>query len=56
MLFMIFVFRGLASLRVREHKVLGPYVEGLTKLVVSSFAVSTFSSQSFNPDNSFLLK
>ncbi|XP_048590057.1 kinesin-like protein KIF13B isoform X2 [Nematostella vectensis] len=28
---------GSASLRVREHKVMGPYVEGLTKLVVSSF-------------------
>ncbi|XP_044181974.1 LOW QUALITY PROTEIN: kinesin-like protein KIF13B [Acropora millepora] len=26
-----------AMLRVREHKILGPYVEGLTKLVVSSF-------------------
>jgi len=26
-------------LRVREHKILGPYVEGLTKLVVSSFKV-----------------
>lgn len=26
-----------ATLRVREHKILGPYVEGLTKLVVSSF-------------------
>ncbi|XP_031559004.1 kinesin-like protein KIF13A isoform X2 [Actinia tenebrosa] len=28
---------GNTALRVREHKVLGPYVEGLTKLVVSSY-------------------
>ena len=33
------LFRNHATLRVREHKILGPYVEGLTKLVVSSFKV-----------------
>ena len=30
---------GHQSLRVREHKLFGPYVEGLTKLVVNSFEV-----------------
>ena len=34
------IFSGKHSLKVREHKVLGPYVDGLTKLVVSSFQVS----------------
>ncbi|CAG0903463.1 unnamed protein product, partial [Cyprideis torosa] len=29
-----------SSLRVREHAVLGPYVDGLTQLVVGSYAVS----------------
>lgn len=28
------------SLRVREHAVLGPYVDGLSQLAVSSFQVS----------------
>lgn len=28
------------SLRVREHNVLGPYVDGLSKLAVTSFEVS----------------
>ncbi len=28
------------NLKVREHKTLGPYVEGLSKLAVSSFLVS----------------
>ena len=36
--------RNSALLRVREHKILGPYVEGLTKLVVSSFEVCFTSS------------
>ena len=31
--------RSKHSLRVREHKVLGPYVDGLSKLAVSSFHV-----------------
>ena len=30
------------NLKVREHKVLGPYVDGLSKLVVSSFQVNCF--------------
>ena len=38
--FLKFFSRNHATLRVREHKILGPYVEGLTKLVVSSFKVS----------------
>lgn len=38
--FFKFLTRNHATLRVREHKILGPYVEGLTKLVVSSFKVS----------------
>ena len=29
--------RGKHSLKVREHKSLGPYVEGLSKLAVTSF-------------------
>ena len=29
--------RGKHSLKVREHKILGPYVEGLSKLAVNSF-------------------
>lgn len=39
------MFRNQATLRVREHKILGPYVEGLTKLVVSSFKVSFKTAQ-----------
>eukprot|EP00050_Salpingoeca_kvevrii_P017337 m.64241 g.64241 ORF g.64241 m.64241 type:complete len:1733 (-) comp7505_c0_seq1:232-5430(-) len=30
--------RGKKSLKVREHKILGPYVEGLTKLAVKDFS------------------
>ena len=30
------------SLKVREHNVLGPYVDGLSQLAVSSFQVFTF--------------
>lgn len=29
------------SLKVREHNVLGPYVDGLSQLAVTSFQVST---------------
>lgn len=29
------------SLKVREHNVLGPYVDGLSQLAVTSFEVST---------------
>lgn len=29
------------SLRVREHAVLGPYVDGLSQLAVTSFQVSS---------------
>lgn len=32
--------RGKQTLKVREHKTLGPYVEGLSKLAVRSFKVS----------------
>ncbi len=32
--------RGKSSLKVREHKSLGPYVENLSKLAVRSFKVS----------------
>ena len=42
------------GLKVREHKVLGPYVEGLSQLAVSSFkqieVTLIFSSQTFMPD------
>ena len=40
-----FLPSGKQTLKVREHKVTGPYVDGLTKLVVSSFQVCflTFS-------------
>ena len=34
------------SLKVREHQTLGPYVEGLLKLAVTSFSVSGSGSQS----------
>lgn len=30
------------NLKVREHAALGPYVDGLSKLLVNSFGVSTF--------------
>lgn len=30
------------SLKVREHNVLGPYVDGLSQLAVTSFEVSAF--------------
>ena len=32
------------SLKVREHQTLGPYVEGLLKLAVTSFSVSRCGS------------
>lgn len=52
------------SLKVREHNVLGPYVDGLSQLAVTSFQVipSFFYYQHFpgdkfsrNPNNSYLL-
>lgn len=33
--------RGRQTLRVREHKVLGPYVDGLSRLAVASYKVKT---------------
>ena len=33
----IFLFSGKTTLKVREHKTLGPYVESLSKLAVTSF-------------------
>ena len=39
-MFLFIYNRGNTALRVREHKVLGPYVEGLTKLVVGSYEVT----------------
>ena len=42
-LVVVFLFlvmsRAKSSLKVREHKLLGPYVESLSKLAVSSFKV-----------------
>jgi len=32
-------FRSRQSLKVREHKVLGPYVDGLSQLAVTNFEV-----------------
>lgn len=32
---------GKKNLRVREHKLLGPYVDGLSQLVVTSYDVSS---------------
>ena len=32
------------NLRVREHNILGPYVDGLSTLAVSSFEVNTVKS------------
>ena len=37
--------RGKHSLRVREHNILGPYVDGLSTLAVSSFQVWTMKFQ-----------
>lgn len=36
--------RGRQTLRVREHKVLGPYVDGLSRLAVASYKVKVFIS------------
>lgn len=35
-----FVLRSRQSLKVREHKVFGPYVDGLSQLAVTNFEVS----------------
>lgn len=35
--------RGRQSLKVREHKVLGPYVDGLSQLAVTCFEVCLFT-------------
>lgn len=35
-----FLSRGKQTLRVREHKVLGPYVDGLSRLAVASYKVT----------------
>lgn len=35
------VSRGRQTLRVREHKVLGPYVDGLSRLAVACYKVTT---------------
>ena len=37
----MFHLRAKSSLKVREHKSLGPYVENLSNLAVSSFKVSS---------------
>lgn len=37
------LIRGKSSLKVREHKILGPYVENLSKLAVRSFKVGMMS-------------
>ena len=37
-------FSDKQNLKVREHKLLGPYVDGLSKLVVSSFMVSCYET------------
>lgn len=37
-----FLSSGKQSLRVREHKVLGPYVDGLSRLAVASYKVNIF--------------
>lgn len=37
-----FLSRGRQTLRVREHKVLGPYVDGLSRLAVASYKVKIF--------------
>lgn len=33
------LYRSRQALRVREHKVLGPYVDGLSRLAVASYKV-----------------
>lgn len=35
--------RSRQTLKVREHSVLGPYVDGLSKLAVTSYKVTAFS-------------
>ena len=37
--YFIFIFRSKQNLKVREHNILGPYVDGLSQLAVSSFKV-----------------
>lgn len=37
--FLLCFLRSRQSLKVREHKVLGPYVDGLSQLAVTSFEV-----------------
>lgn len=34
--------RSRQTLKVREHSVLGPYVDGLSKLAVTSYKVTAF--------------
>lgn len=38
--FVCYLCRGRQALRVREHKVLGPYVDGLSRLAVTSYKVN----------------
>lgn len=40
--------RGRQPLRVREHKVLGPYVDGLSRLAVASYKVKIFFLMNFS--------
>lgn len=40
---MLTICRSKQNLKVREHNILGPYVDGLSMCVVSSFEVSCFS-------------
>lgn len=41
-----FASRGRQALRVREHKVLGPYVDGLSRLAVASYKVKLWVTHS----------
>ena len=49
-LFRLF-FSGKHSLRVREHNILGPYVDGLSTLAVSSFQVWTMELRELGLSN-----
>ena len=39
-------FRGKHNLKVREHNILGPYVDGLSTLAVKAFEVKNFKKNS----------
>lgn len=44
------------SLKVREHNVLGPYVDGLSQLAVTSFQVTASSFSRSSNISTFLAK